>query len=81
MEGGGTVSANSQDLAAKAHEYEQTVLEYEKLDRQIDGLIAAHEGHSRNLSDEDYVHYRELVDLRDLAYNKMKTLEYALLDE
>ncbi len=32
-------------------------------------------------TDEDYARYRELADLRDLAYNRMKTLERALLDE
>lgn len=72
---------NTQDPAAKAHEYEQSVITYEKIDRQIDELLSARGGASQNLTDEDYVHYRELVDLRDLAYNRMKTLERALLDE
>ncbi len=72
---------NSQDAAAKAHEYEQSVIAYEKLDQQIDSLLSSRGGVSQNLTDEDYAHYRELADLRDLAYNRMKTLERALLDE
>ncbi len=69
------------DPAAKAQEYQKSVLEYEALDRQIDELLSARGGVSENLSDEDYAHYRELADLRDLAYNRMKTLERSLLDE
>lgn len=72
---------NSQNPAAKAHEYEQSVIAYEKLDQQIDSLLSSRGGVSQNLTDEDYAHYRELADLRDLAYNRMKTLERALLDE
>ena len=70
-----------QDAAAKAHAYEQSVIAYEKLDEQIDALLASRGGQSENLSDEEFAHYRELADLRDLAYNKMKTLEQELLDE
>ncbi len=72
---------NSQDPVARAHEYDQSVRAYEDLDSQIDALLSSRGGMSQNLSDEDYIHYRELVDLRDLAYNLMKTLERALLDE
>jgi hypothetical protein len=72
---------SEQDAAAKAHEYQKSVLAYEALDEQIDSLLQARGGASENLSDEDYAHYRELADLRDLAYNRMKTLERGLLDE
>ncbi len=71
----------TQDSAAKAREYEQSVLAYEKLDKQVDELLSSRGGHSDDLSDEDYVRYRELAELRDLAYNRMKTLERTLLDE
>ncbi len=67
--------------AAKVHAYEQTVLEYEKLDKQIDQLLSSRGGRPENLSDQEFAHYRELADLRDLAYNRMKTLERGLLDE
>jgi hypothetical protein len=70
-----------QDAAARVHEYEQSVLEYEALGEQIATLLTSRGGQTENLSDEDYAHYRELADLRDLAYNRMKTLERALLDE
>lgn len=69
------------DAANQAHAYNESVLDYERLDREIDQLLAAHGGASRNLSDTDFAHYRELVELRDLAYNKMKTLERGLLDD
>ena len=72
---------NAQNPAEKAREYQESVLAYEALDRQIDQLISSRGGLSTNLTDEDYAHYRELADLRDLAYNHMKTLERALLDE
>ncbi len=72
---------NAQDTAAKVQEYQKSVLEYEAIDEQIDDLLQARGGLSANLSDVDYAHYRELADLRDLAYNRMKTLERALLDD
>ncbi len=72
---------NAQDTAAKVQEYQKSVLEYEAIDKQIDDLLQARGGISENLSDVDYAHYRELADLRDLAYNRMKTLERALLDD
>ncbi len=75
------MSHDAQDPAAKAQEYKQSVLAYEALDAQIDELLQSRGGQSENLSDEEFAHYRELADLRDLAYNRMKTLERALLDE
>jgi hypothetical protein len=72
---------DTQDPAARAKEYRESVLAYEALDEEIDELIHARGGASENLSDEEFAHYRELADLRDLAYNRMKTLERALLDE
>lgn len=75
------MTSGTQDSAAKAREYEKSVLAYEKLDQQVDDLLSSRGGHSDNLTDEDYVRYRELAELRDLAYNRMKTLERALLDE
>ncbi len=72
---------NTQNLAEKAQQYRQSVLDYEALDEQIDQLLQSRGGHSDQLTDEEYTHYRELADLRDLAYNRMKTLERSLLDE
>jgi hypothetical protein len=67
--------------AAKAHEYEQAVLAYEKLDSEVDALLTAHGGHSENMTPAEFAHYRELAERRDLAYNTMKLLERQLLDE
>jgi hypothetical protein len=78
---GGAVTEKIPDAAARAQEYRESVISYEKLDAEIDALLSSHAGASRNLSDVEYVRYRELVDLRDLAYNRMKTLELSLLDE
>jgi hypothetical protein len=75
------VTDNTQNLAEKAQQYRQSVLDYEALDEQIDQLLHSRGGHSDQLTDEEYTHYRELADLRDLAYNRMKTLERLLLDE
>jgi hypothetical protein len=75
------VTDNTQNLAEKAQQYRQSVLDYEALDEQIDQLLQSRGGHSDQLTDEEYTHYRELADLRDLAYNRMKTLERSLLDE
>jgi hypothetical protein len=72
---------DDKNAAEKAHEYEQAVLAYEKLDREVDALLSSRGGQTEKLSDEDFAHYRELAELRDLAYNKVKTLEQELLDE
>lgn len=61
--------------------YREAVLAYEALDAKIDELLQSRGGHTEDLSDEDYVRYRDLAALRDLAYNRMKTLESQLLDE
>ena len=71
----------TQGPVAKVHEYEQSVIAYEKLNNEIDQFLSARGGHSEDLSDEEFAHYRELADLRDIAYNRMKQLESGLLDE
>ncbi len=72
---------STQDPAARAKEYQESVLAYEALDAEIDALLQSRGGASENLTDEEFAHDRELADLRDLAYNRMKTLERARLDE
>ena len=71
----------SQEMAARAQEYQQAVLDYEALEHQIMKFLAVHAGGTRNLSDEQFLEYRDLADRRDLAYNRMKTLEKGLLDD
>jgi hypothetical protein len=73
--------SSTQDTVAKVQEYQKSVLAYEALDEQIDQLLSSSGGRTEDLSDEDYVRYRELADLRDLAYNHMKSLERGLLDD
>jgi hypothetical protein len=75
------VTDNTQDPAVRAKEYRESVLAYEALDAEVDNLLQSRGGATENLTDEEFAHYRELADLRDLAYNRMKTLERALLDE
>lgn len=72
---------NQQNEAAKAQEYDQSVMAYQKVDAEIDRLLTSRGGRPENLTNEEFAHYRELADLRDLAYNKMKMLEQNLLDE
>ena len=69
------------DTQKKAQLYERAVLDYEKLHEEIILLLGSRGGRVDSLSDEEFAHYRELADLRDLAYNKMKTLEKGLLDD
>jgi len=71
--------ANSE--VTQTQEYQRAVLDYESLERQVTTLLAAHGGVTRNLSDDTYAQYRELAARRDLAYNRVKTLERDLLDD
>ena len=71
----------TENVVTQTHEYQRSVLDYESLERQVTALLAAHGGVTRNLSDENYAQYRELAARRDLAYNRVKTLERGLLDE
>ena len=72
---------DTQNPAAKVHEYEQSVIAYEKLNTEIAQFLSARGGHSENLSDDEFIHYRELADRRDNAYNLMKTLENLDLEQ
>jgi hypothetical protein len=69
------------NVVNQTQEYQRAVLDYEALERQVTALLAAHGGVTRNLSDDNYAQYRELAARRDLAYNRVKTLERDLLDE
>ncbi len=76
-----TDSQKSADELAQVREYQESVLNYESLDEQIDALLQSAGGRTEDLSDEAYVRYRELAALRDLAYNRMMQLGNGLLDE
>lgn len=74
-------SQQAADELAQVRAYQESVLHYEALDEQIDQLLQSVGGRTEDLSDEAYVHYRELAALRDLAYNRMMQLGRRLLDE
>lgn len=61
--------------------YRDAQLAYEQIDEELDALLQSKGGHTKDLSDDEYERYRELAHRRDIAYNHMKTLERALLDE
>ena len=75
------ISGQVQDLAERICEIQYVILEYEKLSHQISRLLAENDGVTRNFSDEDYATYRKLAERRDLAHNRMRTLERLLLNE
>ncbi|MBN1680646.1 MAG: hypothetical protein JW966_10165 [Anaerolineae bacterium] len=74
---------NTPDDIDLVQRYRQTVLEYEALDEEIDGLLSRHDGATEHMSAEDHDHYRRLAYKRDTIYNQMKALErqIALDDE
>ena len=59
----------------RVREYEQLMLEYEGLFKQIDALLVKHHGVADRMSDEDFERYRELARRRDDIHNQMKALE------
>lgn len=61
--------------------YQNLVLEYEKLDEQIDNLLMRNNGHTEGMSDADYRTYRELAERRDEIHNQIQALENRLLDD
>lgn len=62
--------------------YQELVLLYESLDKEIDGLIMAHGGGSENMPPETLAEYRHLARRRDDVQNEMRELEHELsIDE
>lgn len=72
---------DTQQRVTLVQAYKESVLIYEELHKRVEKLFQAGHGHTADLTDEDYIRYRELADLRDLAYNRMKTLEHTLFDD
>ncbi|MCB9436143.1 MAG: hypothetical protein H6673_04010 [Anaerolineales bacterium] len=69
------------DDKAQVERYRQLVLEYERLDEDIDALLMAHNGGTEDMSPDDYHHYRELAQRRDELYNQIRELESVLFDD
>lgn len=61
--------------------YQHLVIEYEKLDEQIDALLMRNNGHTEGMPDADYRAYRELAERRDEVHNQIQALENKLLDD
>lgn len=61
--------------------YQHLVIEYEKLDEQIDALLMRNNGHTESMPDADYRTYRELAERRDEVHNQIQALETKLLDD
>lgn len=69
------------DTRGKVEYYRQRVLDYERLNDEIQRLIEAHSGSSENMSPEDVQHYRDLAKQRDELMSELRWLEKQLLDE
>ena len=69
------------DTRGKVEYYRQCVLNYERLNDEIQKLIEAHNGSSENMSPEDVQHYRDLARQRDELMSEIRWLEQQLLDE
>ena len=67
---------------ALVQKYQELVLVYEALDKEIDALIMAHGGSSEKMPPEDLARYRDLARKRDDIQGEMHELELELnIDE
>lgn len=67
---------------ALVHKYQELVLVYEALDKEIDALIMAHGGSSEKMPREALIRYRNLARKRDDVQGEMHELEMELdIDE
>ena len=70
------------DSLALVHKYQELVLAYEALDKEIDELIMAYGGSSEKMPNEDLERYRNLARQRDDLQGQMHELEMELnIDE
>lgn len=69
------------DSYDKVRLYRELVLQYEKIDEDIDALIMAVDGVTEKLSPDDRARYRELARRRDELQNEMRWLEQQLMGE
>jgi hypothetical protein len=65
----------------KIQRYREIVLQYEKIDEEIDALIMASDGMPDKMPPEAKERYRQLAANRDELQNEMRWLERQLLDE
>lgn len=70
------------DAIKLVQRYQELVLVYEALDKEIDDLIMSFGGASENMPPEELARYRHLAHRRDDIQNEMRELEVELsLDE
>ncbi|MBZ0300594.1 MAG: hypothetical protein K8J31_12670 [Anaerolineae bacterium] len=75
------MSDNPNDSFDKVRLYRELVLQYEKIDEEIDALIMAVNGVPDKMSPTDRARYRELARRRDELQNEMRWLEQQLMEE
>ena len=75
------MSDQPNDSLDKVRQYRELVLQYEKIDEEIDALIMAVDGVPDKLSSADRDRYRELANRRDELQNEMRWLEQQLMAE
>ena len=61
--------------------YRETVLAYEEINSAIQQLLAANDGGTVKMSDEEYLQFRDMARRRDVLYDMMKRLEVQLLGD
>ncbi len=66
---------------ARVELYRRLVLEYEQLDETIDNLLTRNKGGTKDMSEADYQHYRELAERRDAVHNQIRVIESMLLPD
>jgi len=62
------ITTHGQELTIMVNEYQQIALRNEALTQQITGLLAARGGFTHNLSEDDFVTYRQLARQRDWVH-------------
>jgi chromosome segregation ATPase len=75
------MSDQPDDSFDKVRQYRELVLQYEKIDEEIDALIMAVDGVPDKLSPADRDRYREMANRRDELQNEMRWLEQQLMAE
>ena len=75
------LATQAMDWQLRVDEWDELVLTYESLKHQIACLLLANGGVTRDMSDDDYINYRQLAMRRDLVCHMMQVLEHDLLDE
>ena len=71
----------TEDWQVKVGEWGELSITYETLAHKIARLLLANGGVTRNMSDADYAHFRQLAMRRDLVSHMIQIMEYRSLNE